>query len=596
MTFDVIPQNLSISAMRSSGYKDTAHAIAELVDNSIQSGLESFGTTTVELICVDKPPTEGGRTRLSRIGVFDDAAGMDADTLRRALQFGNGTHLSKSKQKGIGKFGMGLPNSSISQCKRVDVWSWRDGKILHCYLDVGAIERGEMTQVPEPTVDTLPTDWLSMIASRVQSHGTLVVWSHLDRVSWKQSKTLLQHTEFIVGRVYRKFISRGETKIRLASYEEISNSVLKPGYNSQVRPNDPLYLMAPSSSPAPYDQKPAFELFSEPFTIHVGFRGEEHPVKLTASICQPEVRIGGGDKPIGKHARKNLGISVVRAGRELELNRSFENNYDPRERWWGIEVDFEPELDDVFGVTNNKQAATGFVPRYLKEDAAAEGMTTEQYQNLLEIDEDPRMPMYLISAEIEKLLRKMRRTIRQMKEVEKAESEAEVIGSPAEIVATESVTKRRALRGNTGQSDKQESEPTDERTKAISAQLETDGIDKAVADHIAVQYVAKALKYRFRHADLGGTSFFDVNATGGLIMITLNTGHPVHSQLFSDMPEEGEAHAASDDPRLQQLLLLLAAWGRMEDEANTAKMRSLMMEFRQTWGGIALDFFDESEE
>ncbi|NKC04980.1 hypothetical protein HED55_22810 [Ochrobactrum haematophilum] len=79
-------------------------------------------------------------------------------------------------------------------------------------------------------------------------------------------------------------------------------------------------------------------------------------------------------------------------------------------------------------------------------------------------------------------------------------------------------------------------------------------------------------------------------------MITLNTGHPVHSQLFSDMPEEGEAHAASDDPRLQQLLLLLAAWGRMEDEANTAKMRSLMMEFRQTWGGIALDFFDESEE
>lgn len=34
----------------------------------------------------------------------------------------------------------------------------------------------------------------------------------------------------------------------------------------------------------------------------------------------------------------------------------------------------------------------------------------------------------------------------------------------------------------------------------------------------------------------------------------------------------------------------------MEDEANTAKMRSLMMEFRQTWGGIALDFFDESEE
>ncbi|WP_421476159.1 ATP-binding protein [Agrobacterium tumefaciens] len=596
MTFDVIPQNLSISAMRSSGYKDTAHAIAELVDNSIQSGLENFGSSTVELICVDKVPEGGKRTRLSKIGVFDDAAGMDAETLRRALQFGNGTHLTKNKQKGIGKFGMGLPNSSISQCKRVDVWSWQDGKVLHCYLDVAAIERGEMTFVPEPVADTLPADWLNMIASKVQPHGTLVVWSYLDRVSWKQSKTLLQHAEFIIGRVYRKFISISEAKIRLASYEEASEGALKPGYNSQVRPNDPLYLMAPSSSPAPYNDKSAFELFTEPFEVEVGFRGEEYSVKFTASICQPEVRIGGGDKPIGQHARKNLGISVVRAGRELELNRAFENNYDPRERWWGIEVEFEPALDDVFGVTNNKQSATGFVPRYLKEDAAAEGLTPEQYQNLLEIDEDPRMPMYIISAEIDKLLRKLRKTIRQMKEVEKAEKDSQIIGSPAEIAATESVARRRALRGNTGLSDKQEGDPTEVRTNAISAQLQHDGIDKAIAEQIAVQYVSKSLKYRFRHADLGGTSFFEVDATGGLIMITLNTAHPVHSQLFSGLPEEGEAASATDDPRLQQLLLLLAAWGRMEDEANAIKMKSLMIELRQNWGSIALDFFEEVEE
>ena len=32
--------------------------------------------------------------------------------------------------------------------------------------------------------------------------------------------------------------------------------------------------------------------------------------------------------------------------------------YDPRERWWGAEIEFPPTLDEVFGVPNNKQAAT----------------------------------------------------------------------------------------------------------------------------------------------------------------------------------------------------------------------------------------------
>ncbi len=54
---------------------------------------------------------------------------------------------------------------------------------------------------------------------------------------------------------------------------------------------------------------------------------------------------------------RNQGVSVVRAKRELELNHSFDSRSDPRDRWWGIAVLFEPELDDVFGMTNNKQAA-----------------------------------------------------------------------------------------------------------------------------------------------------------------------------------------------------------------------------------------------
>ena len=40
--------------MRSSGYRDTAHAIAELIDNSVQAGDQlPSEMTEVEVICID---------------------------------------------------------------------------------------------------------------------------------------------------------------------------------------------------------------------------------------------------------------------------------------------------------------------------------------------------------------------------------------------------------------------------------------------------------------------------------------------------------------------------------------------------------------
>jgi anti-sigma regulatory factor (Ser/Thr protein kinase) len=114
--YEICHPCLSVDAMRSSGYRDAAHAVAELVDNSIQSGISTNGTTNVEVICELEEDYGGNRTvkRIRKIAVYDNASGMSINTLRMALQFGNGTNLGASE--GIGKFGMGLPNSSISQC------------------------------------------------------------------------------------------------------------------------------------------------------------------------------------------------------------------------------------------------------------------------------------------------------------------------------------------------------------------------------------------------------------------------------------------------------------------------------------------------
>src|SRR3954469_12838339 len=135
MDNSIVPAHLAVKAMRDNGYKNAAYAVAELMDNSIQAG-----ASVVELLCADQEVLvdQRARRRLNHVAVLDNGGGMDADTLQIALQFGNGSRLEEGKQHGMGRFGMGLPSASISQCQRVDVWTWQGGadSALHSYIDL----------------------------------------------------------------------------------------------------------------------------------------------------------------------------------------------------------------------------------------------------------------------------------------------------------------------------------------------------------------------------------------------------------------------------------------------------------------------------
>jgi hypothetical protein len=85
-----------------------------------------------------------------------------------------------------------------------------------------------------------------------------------------------------------------------------------------------------------------------------------------------------------------------------------------------------------------------------------------------------------------------------------------------------------------------------------------------------------------------GPSFFDVSTAGGVILVTLNNRHPVHSRLFEALQQDDgpEVHYA------REVLSLIAAWARMEDEAPSEKLRRMLEETRFSWGSMALDFFE----
>ncbi|MEG3897240.1 MULTISPECIES: ATP-binding protein [unclassified Microcoleus] len=598
---DIVPVHLVVQAMRDNGYKNAAYALAELIDNSIQAK-----ATEVEVLCAEKEiQLQRRSSRIHQIAVLDNGSGMDSTVLRMALQFGNGTYLAEDKHTGMGRFGMGLPCSSISQCKRVDVWTWQSGveNAIYTYLDLNEIKNKQLTEVPEPEKRKIPVIW-EKVTTGFGRTGTLVVWSDIDRCMWKTGKTIIENSEFVIGRMYRKFLDTQEVVIRMATFD--INEPTKIMVEKFAQPNDPGYLMAETSCPEPFDNTPMFrhwgdgeDSYEATFTIE--FRGHKQEVKIRFSYAKEEARPGKnpGNLPHGKHAAKNVGVSVVRAMRELELDQSWSLKRST-ERWWGVEIEFPPALDDLFGVTNNKQSARNFsdMASLDIESLLKDGKTITKLKEELIEDEDPRGPLIDIALKIDKTIKSIRNLMEaQMPESRSGQKRHQ--GSLAEKVATE-VTEERKKEGHQGQSDKDESLPLEERKEIIETKLIDRGILPSEAEELAAKTVSDGLKYTFKKADIETAAFFSVERGGGAIMIFLNANHPAYKNLVEVLEEEVEGV----DPEtlrsrltnsLEGLKLLLMAWARYEDEQPDGPRRNKAQDARVDWGRVARQFLEGEE-
>jgi hypothetical protein len=318
-----------IVATRDSGYKGTTSAIAELVDNSLQAGARQVQ------IWLEKDPS--GETYPLVVAVQDDGHGMDAGTLRQALRFGGSSRFND--RSGTGRYGMGLPNSSLSQARFVAVYTWRrPGVPLMSYLDVDEIAAGEMTEVPEPKLTEFPS-WCPQLASKT---GTLVVWQRCDRLDNRRVSTLVRKLEDFLGRVFR---------YRL--WDDLKLTI----NGKRVRPIDPLFLRAGANPPGAslFGDVMEYELQGLTAAGPTGPTGKitvrftELPVEEWHELANTDKRERGIlDQPV---------VSVVRGDREIDRGWFFmgakrRENYDD---WWRCEVRFDPALDEWFGITHTKQ-------------------------------------------------------------------------------------------------------------------------------------------------------------------------------------------------------------------------------------------------
>ena len=590
--FDLVPTSLAVMAMRDNGYRNTSYAIAELIDNAVQAK-----AADVQLLCCERQFFIRERTRrnIHHVAVLDNGIGMNTDILQSALQFGNGEYLKD--RSGIGRFGMGLPSSSISQCRKVEVWTWQEGldSALYSYIDLNDVESGTQTTVPQPRKQAIPDMWRIAGDSFGQS-GTLVVWSELDRCLWRTASTIIKNSEYLIGRMYRRFVHKGELSIRMASFVEDEPSIFD--IDRFIDTNDPLYRMIPSSTPEPYDKKSMFSEDGDHWEIphDIEYNADIHRVTVRFTVAREEARnrSNAGSTLYGKHAKGNIGVSLIRADRELELETSLVVQYDPRERWWGVEVEFPPSLDEIFGVTNNKQAARHFTEtaRTLQNDLAEAESIAERKDQMAE-ENDPRGPLVDIVHLIDRRLKMLRKII----EIQRRNTGKRRRHDPdsAEGQAT-AVTRSRQISGYRGISDEDEVLPKEERTAALARDLEEGGLSGEQAKELAARTIEQGIKYTFTIADLEGRTFFTVKPVAGEIVIKLNTNHPAYSNLMEVLEDDPDSELTNEQllGRLSKasrgLKLLLMAWARFEDEALPEGKREEIQDIRHEWGRYAAQF------
>lgn len=315
---DLVVASTFVQAARDSGYVSLATALGELIDNSIQAQAAHID------ICVTHAEAGAGPT----VTVTDDGRGMTRAELASCLKFG-GTSRFNDRQS-IGRYGMGLPGASLSQTRQVTVQTWQPGGLpLEVHLNVAEAVAGDLNGL-RPRRSAFP-------APKGTRSGCRVTWTDCDRIEYQRLGWLERSLSADLGRMFRRFISQG---------------VALTINGRQINALDPLHLDARHEgcgATTPFEPM-CYEMSGtdgKPALITVRF--SELPVEHWYHLDSLTKRRLG----IVGHA----GVSVLRAGREIAygwhlMGGKRKENYDD---WWRCEIEFEPSLDEKFGITHSKQ-------------------------------------------------------------------------------------------------------------------------------------------------------------------------------------------------------------------------------------------------
>jgi hypothetical protein len=492
-----------IEATRDSGYKNITSALAELVDNAFEA--------KAKIVRINIEKSNSGEIT---IFTSDDGIGMTPRILQTALQFGGSSRFNS--RFGTGRFGMGLPNSSLSQARRTDVITWRKpSSVWKCHLDIDEILSGELKSVPTPQ-RTNPK------FAKTES-GTIVVWTKCDRIEFKNEKLFFSKIRKTLGRLFRKHLGAGKEIIVCGE---------------KVFPIDPLFLHSTELGNAVrYGSELKYEITipsarNKTSTVIVQF--VELPIEKWHSLSNEQKQAEG--------ISKGAGVSIIRAGREIDcgwffMGKKRKENYDD---WWRCEICFEPELDELFGVSNTKQ---GIRPKEILNS--------------------------ILSPDIEPIAHTLNGRVRTRYAVVKAKLER----TTGEKIAT----RRDHLL-----------EPP-EKVFTMSDNLSFYGLHSIQSTDNRKNSLIRGLSYRIETKRINEKSFFVPLLTEQEMVVLLNENHPFFECIYSP-----SVRLSNRDTKIicQHLELTLFAAARAECTVSPTDKQNVIKAMREEWSKVLATFLE----
>ena len=504
--FALVAAEAFVRGIRDIGYKSTATALDELVDNSIQAGATridvafGFGSKSSA-----KP---------DRIAIADNGHGMDPDMIRAAVMWG-GTH-REGNRSGFGRYGYGLPSSCVSQGIRFAVFSQpEDGALNGVELDIEELGTGQyntpegLVVVPTPEVRELP-QWLQQysIEQGIEGFlttGTAVIISRLDRLTWVTTKSLERHLLEHFGITYRNYLRHVELWVN----------------GKRVEPIDPLFL---TEGFRHYDVDEDRAESLNPLTFHVKDSTDRRTVgsvQVRYSLLPPSfASVDKAKDALSRNAnarfpimKDHLGLIFLRARRQIDIvTRNPWTQFQNNDRYWNVEVNFTPELDEEFSITTSKQ----------------------------QIVVSDRMWDLLKENGVFRAIEEMRRLLRRAKIEAREKTDTDDTRASEQVMEDSEKYKTHKPTGSPAKRDEEANRRVDEE---VSRRARKNGLsEEQVREKLLTEIEGRP--YRVYEEFIEGGPFYRPEQLGGQFILWLNSSHRFFTDVYSGPQSTPQMKAA----------------------------------------------------
>jgi len=504
-----------LRGMRDLGYKNPAWALAEQIDNAFQAAAD-----TVAIRFGFLPSNKSG-AKPDHIAIIDNGNGMIPEMIGFAVRWG-GTD-REGDRKGFGRYGYGLPSSAVALAKRYTVYSKVAGGDWHAVtvdidqLSAAAHDIEKTAKLLTAKPAALPA-WVvkgakgkdKLDATKLES-GTVVVLEDLDRLrqlsGWIKADTLqtklLQH----FGVIYRYWIPE-----RRITIDGVETEVV-----------DPLFLMEHGRF---YNETEVLAERVETRSFEVATSGgEKGTVRIRAAVLPPHFQLADPKEYGKERARPSLnkrfpimreynGLLICRERRQIDTvvpRWTKFQNYDVNIK---VEIDFDPVLDEFFGITTSKQQIEidDVMWEKLQHSGAGGGGLKELVRDLRDRFEELQ----------EELKAKYHNTEASKEEVRPSaaamEESAKFKGSTAEPTAAQREEAQLNLERKATERAEVTGEPKEEVLKELAEETATK-------------------RWEVEFAAIPEGPFYRPTRLGEQKRLVINTEHPFYSKVYDAAPE-----------------------------------------------------------